>query len=67
MAMTLRLTDADNELLAKLANDQGISKHEAAVRAIRQSALKHSHQDDVEEAISYGIERWANVLERLGK
>lgn len=40
MAMTLRLTPAQDRALALLAATQGTSKHEAAVRAIVAAATR---------------------------
>lgn len=67
MAMTLRLNESDQELLDSLAAEQGISKHEAVVRAIRTSAVQLSHAQKVDSAIERGLERWAEVLDRLGR
>lgn len=36
MAMTLRLSDSDDAALTALAQAEGVSKQEAAVRAIRE-------------------------------
>ena len=42
MAMTLRLTDEQDEMLTALAEAGGISKQEAAVRAITEQAARLS-------------------------
>ena len=47
MAVTLRLTDEDEQGLALLAEAQGISKQEATVRAIRDAAERTLHEDRV--------------------
>lgn len=67
MAMTLRLTDDDERALALLAEAQGISKQEAPVRAIRDAAARHVHQDRVSELSTAARVRYADVLERLGR
>ena len=67
MAMTLRLTDEDDHALALLADAQGISKQEATVRAIRDAAARHVHQDRVSELSAVARARYAEVLERLGQ
>ena len=67
VAMTLRLTDEDEQALALLAEAQGISKQEATVRAIRDAAARRVHEDRVRELSSAARARYADVLERLGR
>ncbi|MGA8047397.1 MAG: CopG family transcriptional regulator [Dermatophilaceae bacterium] len=67
MAMTLRLTDEDEQALALLAQSQGISKQEATVRAIRDAAARRGHEDKVRELSAQARTRYADVLERLGR
>ena len=67
MAMTLRLTDEDERALAALAAAQGISKQEATVRAIRDAAARGSHEAKVSELSAQARERYADVLDRLGR
>ena len=67
MAMTLRLTDDDERALALLAQAQGISKQEATVRAIRDAAARGLHEAKVSELSAQARERYADVLDRLGR
>jgi len=67
MAMTLRLSDDDEQALALLADVQGISKQEATVRAIREAAARRLHQDRVRDLSAQARARYADVLERLGR
>lgn len=67
MAMTLRLSEEENAALEFLADQQGVSKREATVRAIRESAQRLAHETRVVEATDRGLDRWADVLDRLGK
>ena len=67
MAMTLRLTDEDEQALAVLAQSQGISKQEATVRAIRDAAARSGHENRVRELSAQARTRYAEVLERLGR
>jgi uncharacterized protein (DUF1778 family) len=67
MAMTLRLTDEDERVLALLAEAQGISKHEATVRATRDAAAGRVHEDRVRDLSAAARTRYADVLERLGR
>ena len=65
--MTLRLTPEDERLLAALAEAEGVSRHEATLRAIRATAARHAHQAEVAELSSRARERYADVLDRLGR
>ncbi len=67
MAMTLRLSPDDEEALALLAQTQNVSKQEATVRAIREAAARHVHQSRVRELSEQGRERYADLLDRLGR
>ena len=67
MAMTLRLTPEDEQLLAALADAEGVSRHEATLRAIREAAARHAHGAQVTELSARARERYADVLERLGR
>jgi uncharacterized protein (DUF1778 family) len=67
MAMTLRLTPEDELLLAALAEAEGVSRHEATLRAIRDAAARHGHEAKVEELSVRARERYADVLGRLGR
>lgn len=65
--MTLRLTTEDERALAQLAEAEGISKQEATVRAIREAAARRGHEARVHELSTRGRERYAEVLDRLGR
>lgn len=67
MAMTLRLSDEDDRALAALAELDGVSKHEATLRAIRDSAARRAHQAEVRELSAAARERYADLLDRLGR
>ena len=67
MAMTLRLTESDEQALAALAEIGGVSKQEATVRAIREAAARRGHQAHVAEASARVRTRYARVIERLGQ
>ena len=66
MAMNLRLDDEDSALLKALAEAEHVSLHEAALRAIRRSARELAHTDRVREATAEMLDRWGEVLDRLG-
>lgn len=67
MAMTLRLNSDDERALTALAEAEGVSKQEAAVRAIREAAARRGHEDRVRQLSASGRERYADLLERLGR
>jgi hypothetical protein len=67
MAMTLRLTEDDERALAELAAADGVSKHEATVRAIRDAAARRGHRDKVAELSAEARVRYADLLDRLGR
>jgi predicted transcriptional regulator len=67
MAMTLRLTDEQDRALQLLAEADGVSKQEAAVRAITEAAARRLHDDRVRELSASARERYADLLDRLGR
>lgn len=67
MAMTLRLNDDDERLLTALAEAEGVSKHEATLRAIRSAARRGLHREAVRQASAAHRERYAELLDRLGR
>lgn len=67
MAMTLRLDDADEQILTQLARAQGVSKQEAIRLAIRENAERRAHTAQVAELSTAARARWAEVLDRLGQ
>lgn len=67
MAMTLRLTPDDERLLAQLAEQDGISRQEATVRAIREQAARRGQQQAVSELSASARQRYADLLDRLGR
>jgi len=66
MAMTLRLSPEDEQILAALAEAEGVSRHEATLRAIREMAARRGHEAKVAELSARARERYADVLDRLG-
>ncbi|GAB2472361.1 ribbon-helix-helix protein, CopG family [Xylanimonas ulmi] len=64
MAMTLRLTPAEDAALERAAQRRGISKQEAARDAVRRYA-----EDDEQFAalVAKGIDRYKDALDRLAQ
>lgn len=67
MAMTLRLTDSEQEALRQRAEAEGISMQDAARRAVREFVARGQHSDRVASAASLIIDRHADALRRLGE
>lgn len=67
MAMTLRLNDDDARALAALAEEDGISRQEATVRAIHEVAARRGHERRVRDLSATARNRYADLLDRLGK
>lgn len=67
MAMTLRLTDAEQDALKKRADVEGISMQEAARRAVREFVTRSEHRDRVEHAADRVMHAHADALRRLGE
>lgn len=67
VAMNLRLDEEDSALLRALAEAEHVSLHEAALRAIRRSAREVAHTERVSEATAEMLDRWGDVLDRLGQ
>ena len=67
MAMTLRLSKEDERLLTLLAEEDGISRQEATIRAIHEVAARRGHERRVIVASGRIRNRYAYVLERLGR
>lgn len=65
--MTLRLTDAQDRELQKLADAQHISKQEAVLRAIEEQTSRLSIARDVKEWTDFALERYSGLLDRLAK
>lgn len=67
MSMTLRLTDEADEALTRLAEAQGISKNEAAVRAILDRANRDTRRAQIQSATDDIVKRYEPLLDRLAK
>jgi hypothetical protein len=67
MAMTLRLTDAEQAALRERADAEGISMQEAARRAVREFVTRGEHHDRVNAAATRIMNRHADALRRLGE
>lgn len=67
MAMTLRLTDAQDATLQRLAESQQISKQEAAIRAIEAQAERVTTAHEVSNWADFALDRYKGLLDRLAQ
>jgi hypothetical protein len=67
MAMTLRLTEDEQEALRERAEAEGISMQEAARRAVREYVAHGGHRDRVSSAARRVMGVHAEALRRLGE
>lgn len=67
MAMTLRLTDDEQDALRKRAANEGVSMQEIARRAVRQYIDVEDHRDRVFASARRVMEAHAEAIERLGQ
>ncbi len=67
MAMTLRLTEEEQDALRTRAALDGTSMQEAVRRAVREYVARAEHRDRVAAAADAIMERHADALRRLGE
>ena len=67
MAMTLRLTEEEQDALRERASLDGTSMQEAARRAVREYVERAEHRDRVAAAAELVMDRHADALRRLGE
>jgi uncharacterized protein (DUF1778 family) len=65
MAMTLRLTKEQDTALALLAQVEGVSKHEAVIRAIESAAARALQQGQAREITASVIDTDMALLRKL--
>ncbi|TWF91604.1 ribbon-helix-helix protein, CopG family [Saccharopolyspora dendranthemae] len=65
MAMTLRLTDEENEALRQAAEDEHRSMQDVARQAIREYTARR--EVSFAEAVDFVVQRDAELIERLGQ
>lgn len=67
MAMTLRLSDEEQELLRRRAAEEGVSMQEIARRAVREYVGVEDHRDRVFASARRVLDVHADAIERLGR
>lgn len=66
MALTLRTDDELEQALATLAEAEGLSRQEVIRRAVLERYERAGHRARVEDSAARMLERWGDVIERLG-
>lgn len=66
MALTLRTDEELEEALDALAKSEGLSRQEVIRRAVLDRYERAGHADRVEASTDRMLERWGDVLDRLG-
>ena len=67
MAMTLRLTDAEAEVLRQRAELERRPMQEVVRQAIREYVEGHSRAELLDQVLDEELPRYAEALERLGQ
>jgi predicted transcriptional regulator len=65
MAMTLRLTDEENEALRRRAQLEARSMQEVARQAVREYVENHSRAELLDQVLDEALPRYAEALEWL--
>jgi predicted transcriptional regulator len=66
MAFTIRTDDELEEALDALTASEGLSRQEIIRRAVLERHERAGHRRIVDDAASRMIDRWGDVLDRLG-
>ncbi len=67
MAFTVRTDEALERALAALAEAEGLSRQEVIRRAVLERYERAGHARRVDDSVDRMIERWGDVLDRLGR
>lgn len=67
MSMTLRLDDEQDRVLTALAAAEGVSKNEAALRAILERAKRLGGVSEVRRLTREAAAKYGPLLDRLGQ
>jgi predicted transcriptional regulator len=66
MALTLRTDDELERALTALAESEGLSRQEVIRRAVLERYERAGHRARIEDSAKRMVDRWGDVLERLG-
>jgi len=65
--MTLRLSESDDAALTALAHAEGVSKQEAATRAIREKAARIDSQTEIQRLVHQVVAEDGPLLDHLAQ
>ena len=66
MALTLRTDDELERALTTLAEQEGLSRQEIIRRAVLERYERAGHRTRVDDSTGRMVDRWGDVLDRLG-
>jgi hypothetical protein len=66
MALTLRTDEELERALTALAEQEGLSRQEIIRRAVLERYERAGHRARVDDSSQRMVDRWGDVLERLG-
>jgi predicted transcriptional regulator len=66
MALTLRTDDELERALDALADAEGLSRQEIIRRAVLERYERTGHRARVDDSASRMLDRWGDVIDRLG-
>ena len=66
MALTLRTDEELERALTTLAQQEGLSRQEIIRRAVLERYERAGHRARVDDSAQRMVERWGDVLDRLG-
>ena len=66
MALTVRTDEVLEKALTSLSKSEGISRQEIIRRAVLDRYERSGHSDRITDSTRRMVERWGDVLERLG-
>lgn len=66
MAFTVRTDEELQHALDRLARSEGVSRQEVVRRAVLDRYARAGHVRRVDDEVDRMIERWGDVIERLG-
>jgi predicted transcriptional regulator len=67
MALTVRLSQEEQEALATYADRSGVSQNEVMRAALRDFVQRQSHSELLEQVMDSELPPFAEALERLGQ
>jgi len=67
MAMTLRLTAEEEQILGRLASQLGTSKQKALIEAMKMVEQKTAKKRKLEEALQFVLSNDKELMQRLDK